>query len=95
MTRKCAVTPAEQTFTPQNVLRAQLYWSTPWPTGIVEANHKNDSDEFGLWVEKQELQAVGSYRPGCTRYCTDPCIASYLQQPNRQVLSWLAREPSP
>ena len=58
MTRKCAVTTAEQASTPQNVLRAQLYWSTPWPTGIVEANHKNDSDEFGLWVEKQEL---GSY----------------------------------
>ena len=45
-------TTAEQAFTPQNILRAQLYWTTPWPTGIVGANYKNDSDEFGLWVEK-------------------------------------------
>ena len=52
MTRKCAATTAEQAFTPQNILRAQLYWTTPWPTGIVGANQLNDSDEFGLWVEK-------------------------------------------
>ena len=52
MTRKCAATTAEQAFTPQNILRAQLYWTTPWPTGIEGANYKNDSDEFGLWVEK-------------------------------------------
>ena len=52
MTRKCAATTAEQAFTPQNILRAQLHWTTPWPIGIVGANYKNDSDEFGLWVEK-------------------------------------------
>ena len=55
LTRKAGSTTAFQAFTPHNQMRAQLWWSQPFPVGIAGTprQHMLDSDEAGLWLEKK------------------------------------------
>ena len=54
LTRKRSATDAYQAFTPQNIRRQRLFWTMPFPLGrlgLLRAQ-LNDTDEFGVWIEK-------------------------------------------
>ena len=54
LTRKKASTTANQALEPANMLKRQLFWTTPLPTGCLGIPRQVliDIDECGLWLEK-------------------------------------------
>ena len=56
LTRKVGSTTANQAFTPHNLMRARLWWSQPYPVGVLgkPRQHMLDSDEAGLWIDKKK-----------------------------------------
>ena len=54
LTRKKASTTANQALEPANMLKRQLFWTTPLPTGLLGIPRQVliDIDECGLWLEK-------------------------------------------
>jgi hypothetical protein len=50
LTGKQASTEAYQAFTPRNLLRAELFWSSPPPLGVVGVSQAKliDVDECGI-----------------------------------------------
>ena len=71
LTRKVGSTTANQAFTPHNLMRARLWWSQPYPVGVLGTprQHMLDSDEAGLWIDKKNRtygKSITTVRVRCT-----------------------------
>ena len=67
VTRKVSSTEAYQAFLPNNLLRAELFWNTHPPTGVVSIPRRRfiDVDEFGISLERTNRKrgyALSFYR---------------------------------
>ena len=60
VTRKVGSTEAYDAFLPQNVLRAEIFWNSPPPLGVVSIarRHFIDVDEFGMCLNCCIVQEV-------------------------------------
>jgi hypothetical protein len=54
ITQKVASTEAYQAFTPQNLLKAELFWTQPPPLGVISIPRRKfiDVDEFGVELNR-------------------------------------------
>jgi hypothetical protein len=54
LTKKIASTEAYQAFTPENVLKAELFWTSAPPLGVVGIPRRKllDVDEFGIAIQR-------------------------------------------
>jgi len=63
ITRKRGSTEASQASLPHNVLIRELFWTTPWPTGIngIPMSALLDMDECGMSVDKVNRRSGYAY----------------------------------